>query len=210
MNQLKLAAYKWNTNPSNKTQLHSTIEITTWIRCWAGLPHFTHPNSHHHPIYLSQCSQTIMRSLHWFQMEGGAPGLRFHQVGSLLNSHCSLNVPIKGCEVAILWDNPFLSTLYEPWCVSIGGLHFSYSTALSVCMSLSLFKPKLLHTDSESPVMWYITLQHFAFPQCLWSAITEQTVVGLCSGGQRRWMHLRSSMKWKKIVFETLVVANLR
>lgn len=42
--------------------------------------------------------------------------------------------------------------------------------------SLALIKPKLLQTDSKSPVMWYITLQHSAFPECFSSAITEESV----------------------------------
>lgn len=110
------------------------IEITTWKWCCAGLSHFTHPNSNHQPIYLSQCSQIIMRSLHWFQMEGGARGLWFHQVGSLLNGHCSLNVPMKGSEVPILLDNLFLCE----HCMNPGVFPLVVSISLTPLLSLSV------------------------------------------------------------------------
>lgn len=98
---------RWAVSASNmKLTFRNNHEFNFELR----LPSF----KHQHPFDLS---------------EGGASGLPFHQVGALLNGCSSLNVPIKGSEVV---GQPFpVWTLREPWCVSTGGLHFSFSSSLA-------------------------------------------------------------------------------
>ena len=112
------------------------------------------------PFYLSQRSPAIMR---YFPMGGG--GLQFHQVGSLLNGRRRLNVPIKGSEVVILSDNPFLCE-HD---MNPGVFPSAVSISLTLLLCSPSSTPKLLHTkqrESRTP-------QHLMFKP------------------QRRWRHLR-------------------
>lgn len=145
-----LFSWRWDVG------IHEDIFYKMW-NSW--LSHFKQSHSLHQRI---QLVKAIVRSFQWFQCgtgrgegsgRGGLAGLRFHQVGFLLNDRRSLNVPIKVSEVAILLDIPFLCAhCMNPgaWCP------FLFTPLLSLCVSL--FKPKPLHYSSRSHVMWYITL----------------------------------------------------